>query len=106
MQPARGIAKSFQVGDSHHVEHTEQQIGHRCVAAGIDVLSAAETPTRATGEDNGQLVVRMSVTVRDARAVNNHRVVKQAVAVDVFGFLHSVQEVTELLQVPAINLCK
>ena len=68
------------------------------MAAGLEGAAAV------AGEDDRQVVVVVAVAVGDAAAVDDHRVVEQALAVDVLGLLQLVEEVGELLHVEVVDL--
>ena len=65
---------------------------------------AENVPPAAAGQDDRQVGVGMAVAVGIAAAVDDHRIVKQRLAVDVFDRVHFFEEPGELLHVPPVDL--
>ena len=103
VQGALGVAEAFGI-DAELVEHADVEVGHGGGFAEVVVASRLEGAAAISGEDDGNVAVAVTVGVRDGAAVDNHGIVKEALAVDIFGVLEFVEEVSELLHVEAVDL--
>jgi len=63
-----------------------------------------ESAPGISGDDDGKIIVVVAVSIGNAATIDDHRVVKQGLAVHVFGGFEFIEEIGELLHVEDINL--
>src|SRR5581483_9998491 len=74
------IAEPFQVSHAENVAQAEEEIGHGLVRT-LDVPPRSQSSAAATGQQDGQVAVRMPIAVRVAAAVDDDGIVQQAPAI-------------------------
>src|SRR4026209_1628131 len=101
--PPRRIAQSLYALCAHAVGEAEEEVAHGDAAV-FDEAPRCQRAAAGTGEEHGQVGVRMAVAVGVAAAIDDHRVVQERLAVHVLGLLHLLQELREMFHVPQVDL--
>ena len=78
------------------------EIAHRGVFAEAQVAAALQGAAAAAGEDDGEVIMAVTVGIADAAAKNDHAVVQQA-SVAFFDAFEFLEEVGKLFTVKFIN---
>ena len=65
--------------------------------------SSLEAEFAATCENDGQVIVVVTVTVSDAATINNHRLIEQGAVTD-FHRIHRLEEIRQLIGVKSVDL--
>ena len=68
------------------------------------MTSGLELSAGIASEDDGKIIMSVTVGIGDSTSPHNHGVVKEGVSIDVFGRFHAFQEVGELLSVKGVDL--
>lgn len=55
-------------------------------------------------QNDRKVIVGMPIGIGDTTSPNNHRVMKEGVAIDILGGLHLFQEIGQLLGIKSIDL--
>lgn len=97
LKSSGGVAEVVHA-DAHVVEHIEEEVGEGGAVLVLEVLTDGDFSAAFSGDEEGEIVVVVTVTITDSAAVEEHRVVEKG-AVSVVDFAHAVEDVGELLGV-------
>ena len=98
------ITEAFHSLDANSVNHAEEKVSGG-LSTNFYVAPGPQGAPSAAGEDHRQVRMGVAVAVGIPAPVDNHRIMEQRIAIDIFGLFHFLKKSCELLHVPQINLC-